>query len=148
MTDELRLSPEYNMPFQSTLASPPQEQQLNKIIQIVRDKIKPPSPQRRRTRSQEPLTNIEQKNNTGKKQVNKGKTNQNSTAKGEKVTKATNQQKQINKENTRTPRNNRSQNKEKTPKQNLEAKTKENNKENKNKEAQDNAQNIITSTPS
>ena len=150
MTNELRLSLEWNMPFQSTVTSSPQEQQLNKIVQIVREKIKPPSPQRRRTRSQsgakEPLTNIEQKNNTGEIQVNKGKTNQN-TNKGEKTNETNNQQKQINKENTRTARNNRSQHKEKTPKQNPEAKTKANNKENTNIEAQENAQNIITSTP-
>ena len=64
MTDELRLSPEWNMPFQSTIISPPKEQPPNKIVQIVREKIKSPSPPRRRTRSQsetkEPLTNTEQ----------------------------------------------------------------------------------------
>ena len=121
MVNELRLSPKWNMPFQSTVISPPKEQWPNKIVQTVREMIKPPTPPRRRTRSQsgtkEPLTNIEQteinnensnkkqsKTSPVKKQVNKGKVNQNSSTKGEKTkietTETTNQQKQNNKENT------------------------------------------------
>ena len=81
MADELRLSPGWNMPFQSTIISPPKEQPPNKIVQIVREMIKPPSPPRRRTRSQsgtkEPLTNIEQ---TETNNENSKKTIQNITS--------------------------------------------------------------------
>ena len=149
MADELTLSPGWSMPFQSSIISPPKEQQLNKIVQLVRNRINPTSPTRRRTRSQDPKelpTNTEQKNNTAETQPNQGKTNQN-TKKGEKTKETTNQQKQNHKENARTVRTNRSINKDKTPKQNPENKTKENNKENKNKEEQDATQNIVTSTP-
>ena len=98
-TEEIRLSPGWNMPFQSSIISPPKEQQLNKIVQLVRDRINPPSPPRRRTRSQELLTSIEQKNNTSETQSNKVKTNQN-TNKGEKTSETNNQHKQKHKENT------------------------------------------------
>ena len=153
MAEELTLSPGWIMPFQSTIISPPKEQQLNKIVQLVNNRIKPTSPTRRRTRSQDPKelpTNTEQKNNTAETQPNQGKTNQN-TKKGEKIKEAANQQKQNHKENTRAARINRSLNKDKTPKQNPDNKTKENskeqNKENKNKEEQDTTLNIVTSTP-
>merc|ERR1712240_629596 len=101
LEEELRLTPGWNTPFQSTILSPPKEQQPNKIVQIVRDMTKPPTPPRRRTRShsgtKEPLTNTEQteinhdnlnkkqaKTSPLKKQVNKGKAKQNSSTKGEK----------------------------------------------------------------
>merc|ERR1712240_619270 len=153
MADELRLSPGWNMPFQSTVITQLKEQPPNKIVQIVRGIIQPPSPQRRRTRSEsgtkEPTTNTEQtetsyensnkkqpKNSTGERQVNKGKAYQNSTTKGEKTkteaTETNNQQKQNYKENTtRTSRNRRNQLKEKTPKQNSEKKPKKTTKKTK-----------------
>merc|ERR1712243_56267 len=101
MAEELTLSPGWNRPFQSTIISPPKEQQLNKIIQLVNNRIKPTSPTRRRTKSQDPKeipTNTEKKNSNPETQPNQGKANPN-TKKGEKIKEAANQQKQNHKEN-------------------------------------------------
>ena len=145
MAEDLTLSPGWNRPFQSTIISPPKEQQLDKILQIVNNKIKPTSPARRRTRSQDPKEtpiNAEQKISNQETQPNHGKAN---------PKKGANQHKQNHKENARASRINRSLNKGKTPKQNPDSKTKDNskeqNKEDKNKEEQDTTLNIVTSTP-
>ena len=165
MIDDISLSPGWNKQFLSTIISPTKEKQLDKIKQIINHKIKPISPTRRRTRSQEQKetpTNAEQilKNSRTRShdpketpinaeqilsiletQPNQGKANP----------KGTQQHKQNHKENARASRTNRSINKGKTPKQNPDSKTKDNNKEqnkeDKNKEEHDTTLNIVTSTP-
>ena len=79
MAEELTLSPGWNRPFQSTIISPPKEQQLNKIVQLINNRIKPTSPTRRRTRSQDPKeipTNTEQKTAIQKPNQTKAKLTQ------------------------------------------------------------------------
>ena len=128
----------------STILSPTKEKQLDKIKQIVNHKIKPISPARRRTRSQDPKEtpiNAEQILSILETQPNQGKANP----------KGAHQHKQNHKENARASRTNRSINKGKTPKQNPDSKTKDNNKEqnkeDKNIEEHDTTLNIVTSTP-
>ena len=135
MVDDITLSPGWNRQFLSTKISPPKEQQLDKIKQIINNKIKPISPARRRTRSQDPKEtpiNAKQKLSNLETQINQGKANQH---------------KQIHKENARAPWTNKG----KTPKQNPDSKTKynnkEQNKEDKNKEEHDTTLNIVTWTP-
>merc|ERR1712240_918247 len=51
--DDIALSPGWNKKFLSTVTSPIKENHLDKIKQIINQKIKPTTPTRRRTRSQE-----------------------------------------------------------------------------------------------
>ena len=53
MIDDITLSPGWNKKFLSTVTSPIKENQLDTIKQIINQKIKPTTPTRRRTRSQE-----------------------------------------------------------------------------------------------
>ena len=78
MVDDISLLPGWNRQFQSTIISPTKEKQLDKIKQIVNHKIKPISPARRRTRSQDPKDtpmNAEQILNILETQPNQGKAN-------------------------------------------------------------------------
>ena len=107
INEELSLAPWWqilnNSAFQSTLPSPPKEAQQNKIIQIMRDTTKPPTPIKPikpRTRSQsetkEPptlkeqtetsdeQTNKKQPKTTPKTLTNKDKQKQKSSTKGRK----------------------------------------------------------------
>ena len=143
MVDDISLSPGWNRQFQSTIISPTKEKQLDKIKQIVNHKIKPISPARRRTRSQdqkETTINTEQilKNSRTRSQdpketpinneqiLNILETQPKQVKTNPKVTL------QI-KQNARAAGTNKSINKGRTPKQNQHSKTKDNNKE-QNKE--------------
>ena len=163
MIDDIQLSPGWNREFPSTMTSPTKDTQLDKIKQIINNRIKPTSPTRRRTRSQEqketptktehipknsrtrsqdskemPI-NAEQLLNIIETQHNQGKAN----------SKGTQQTKQNH--HTRAPRTNKTYNKGRTPKQNIDNKTKDMNKEqkqeDKNKVEHENTRNITTSTP-
>merc|ERR1712240_202692 len=161
--DDIALSPGWNKKFLSTVTSPIKENQLDKIKQIINQKIKPTTPTRRRTRSQEqketptkadqthknsrtrsqdtkdkPI-NVEQILSIIENQHNQGKAN----SKGPQQTKQNH--------NARAPRTNKPNNKGRNPKQNIDSKTKDINKEqkqeDKNKEEHDTTLNIMTSTP-
>merc|ERR1712240_411692 len=161
--DDIALSPGWNKKFLSTVTSPIKENQLDKIKQIINQKIKPTTPTRRRTRSQEQKetptkTDQNHKNSRTQSQDTKDKPIngeqiigliENQHNQGKANLKGPQQTKQNH--NARVPRTNKPINKGRNPKPNTDSKNKDINKEqkqeDKNEKENDTTLNIVTSTP-